>query len=363
MPEGNAPMGNAPVGSELAGNAFAGNVRTKSAPAQSAPEKSERAKNVPAVWDRKLPAPQLTEHSFGDITYLSDDALASSVGVCAGFTLRGGGVSTGPYASLNLATHVGDNARAVQQNRALLLRALGAPEAHLLVPNQVHKTNIVSVNMLPSAVPEMSMQSSGAAREAHTPETHELPSENTLQAFATDSYELACEQARAGADGIIVSVPHVCALLCFADCLPAVVVSPSARFAVLHAGWKGALAGIVGKALREMARQDAQAKTPFSARDYNVYIGPHICATCFEVSAEIANEFAHKYSPAVLLDETHVSLQKAVQTDALRVGACEGRIVSAQMCTMHNPDELFSYRASKGMCGRQGAFGVRALLK
>ena len=272
----------------------------------------------------RLPYPHLEQHTVNAIYFLTDDALASSVGVYAGFTLRFGGVSKPPYDSLNLATHVDDDARAVAQNRQLLLDALGVSQAPVLVPNQIHGTNLVTVDC--------------------------------GDAEAWDTY---AQQAAEGADGIIVNVPEKAALLCFADCLPAIVVSPSGRFAVLHAGWRGALAGIVGKAVREMALRDKNAGFCVGAASYNLYIGPHICASCFEVSAEIARQFSEAYGSAVLLDGRHVDLAAAVAADAQRAGLDPQRVAYADECTVCNGDRLFSYRASGGVCGRQGAFGIR----
>ena len=288
----------------------------------------------------QLELPQLEQQTVQGISYLTDDALASSVGVYMGFTLRGGGVSLPPYNSLNLATHVNDNPAAVEQNRQLLFEALGFPGVPVIVPNQVHGTTLVSV-----------------------------------QEAAHEQWQAYQELAKQGADGIIVDVKQHAALLCFADCLPVIVVSPTGRFAVLHAGWRGALAGIVGKAIQHMVSQDkasgavldvsqhatqgAVSGAEPNASQYNLYLGPCIEDSCFEVSAEIAQQFSNAYGPQVLLDKRHVSLTRAVEADALRAGLCEQRVANAHLCTVCNPDLLFSYRASGGNCGRHGAFGIR----
>ena len=288
----------------------------------------------------QLELPQLEQQTVQGISYLTDDALASSVGVYMGFTLRGGGVSLPPYNSLNLATHVNDNPAAVEQNRQLLFEALGFPGVPVIVPNQVHGTTLVSV-----------------------------------QETAHEQWQAYQELAKQGADGIIVDVKQHAALLCFADCLPVIVVSPTGRFAVLHAGWRGALAGIVGKAIQHMVAQDkasgavldvsqhaalgAVSDAEPNASQYNLYLGPCIEDSCFEVSAEIAQQFSNAYGPQVLLDKRHVSLTRAVEADALRAGLSEQRVANAHLCTVCNPDLLFSYRASGGNCGRHGAFGIR----
>lgn len=279
---------------------------------------------IAMTCSNRLAYPHLQLRAVNGISLLTDDALASSVSVYAGFTLRLGGVSKPPYDSLNLATHVNDETCDVARNRQLLLDALGFSHAPLLVPNQVHGTTIISVE--------------------------------SVQDSAWRAYE---DRAAKGADGLIVGTSDAAALLCFADCLPAIIVSPSGRFAVLHAGWRGALAGIVGKAIRQMEQQDVPFGTHVDASSYNMYIGPHIEAACFEVSAEIARRFDQAYGPEVLLDERHVSLANAVRIDAMRAGIDERRIAQTDACTVCNKDTLFSYRESGGVCGRQGAFGIR----
>ena len=126
-----------------------------------------------------------------------------------------------PYATLNLGGHVQDAVDAVQENRRRLLAALGAEGMPLVVPNQVHGTRIVAID------------------------------------DASD-IEDACAAAAEGADGLLVGVPDVAALLCFADCVPVVAVSPTGRFAVVHAGWRGAVAHIAYQAVRALALRDVQ---------------------------------------------------------------------------------------------------------
>ncbi len=271
-----------------------------------------------------LPFPRLGRQTVNEITFLTDDALASSVGVFAGFTLRGGGVSSAPYDSLNLADHVQDDIDAVHRNRQLLLSALGFPRARLLVPHQVHGTNLVTV---------------ADNQEA--------------------SWQQAVELSRAGADGLLIGARQVAALLCFADCLPALIVSPTGRFAVVHAGWRGALAGIVGRTIQEMVRQDARAGYDGGAPTYNLYLGPYIHSECFEVSTEIAHHFKEIFGSAAALDDRHVNLSAAVQADARATGVDPERVIDAGICTVCSHDQVFSYRASGGVCGRHGAFGIR----
>ena len=159
----------------------------------------------------QLPIPQITARRFGArcLPALTDDALYERTGVRVAFTGRAGGVSEGPYSSLNLGNHVGDGPASVERNRALVLEALDAADVPLVVPSQVHGEVVVELD-------DASPEALDAAREA----------------------------ALAGADALVATVPGIAALLCFADCVPVIVVSPTGRFAVAHAGWRGVENGV-----------------------------------------------------------------------------------------------------------------------
>ena len=250
---------------------------------------------------------------------LTDEALFAACGVRVAFMGRAGGVSTGEYASLNTASHVGDDMACVQRNRAIVMETIGCADAPLIVPNQVHGTNVVCVDGM-GDVPRVA------------------------------------DEAAAGADAVVIRSPGVGTLLNYADCLPLVIVAPSGEFAVVHAGWRSALAGIAGKAARTLAKCE-KGTVPFS--HFNAYIGPHIRSECFEVGENIAGQFADTFGSDVLADSGHVSLARAVAVDLARVGMVEGRIVDAGICTACNSDRYFSYRASGGTCGRHAAVAIR----
>lgn len=272
-----------------------------------------------------LPAPHLHARPFGArrIPVLTDDALFDRTGVRIAFTGRAGGVSVGPYADLNLAGHVGDDPAAVADNRRRLLAAMGASEVPMIMANQVHGTTVV-----------------------------ELSSDDP------EALDAVCEQARAGADAIAVGVPNVAALLCYADCVSLIVVSPSGRFVVVHAGWRGALAGIAGKAASQLAHRDAEDLCVGTPGNCNAYIGPHIHAECFETGTDVCDLFVERYGERVAPDERHVDLARAVADDLEGVGVSSARIAHADICTACAPERYFSYRASGGTCGRHGAFAV-----
>lgn len=275
---------------------------------------------------QQLPLPHLDARLFGArrVPALSDELLFRQTGIRIGFTGRAGGVSEPPYDSLNLGSHVQDDPESVRANRKLLLDAFGVPHAPLIVPNQVHGTSGVVVS-------------------------------------SADEHAVASAERKAaqGADFLVVEAPGVAALLCFADCAPVVIASPTGRFAVAHAGWRGAVSGIAGKAARALAECDRKELGASAPSEFNAYIGPHIHAECFECGEEVVRQFAEAFGAQAAPDKRHVDLSEALRCDLARAGLRESRILDCGICTMCNPSSYFSYRASGGVCGRHAAVVVR----
>lgn len=272
----------------------------------------------------KLPLPTLQARSCAGLSFLTDEALFGACGVRMGFTRRGGGASLPPYDSLNLGSHVGDDLEAVRENRRRLLDAAGLGGTRLLMANQVHGSSVLSVD----------------------------------DGF-DEKLDRVAAQADAGADGLAVGVPGVTALLCFADCVPVVVVSASGAFAVAHAGWRGAFADIPRKAVEALRALDADRGGDGSPFRYNAYIGPHIMAECYQCDPDLVSQFVERFGPECAWDGDHLSLDAAVRASLLGAGVAAERIVSAGVCTACSTEDYYSYRASGGVCGRHGAFAGR----
>lgn len=276
----------------------------------------------------ELPAPRLTARTFSSFPVLTDDALFARTGIRVAFTERAGGVSEGPYAALNLGGQVGDDPAAVAANRARVAAAFGVDASELVVPLQVHGDELVAVR---SAAPEV--------------------------------VHAAQQRAEAGADGVVVDAPGVAALLCFADCVPLIIASPTGRFAVVHAGWRGVMAHIAPKAVRALAELDAAARgceAAEAAAFLNVYVGPHIRACCFETSPDVHAGFTDAFGKGCARDAAHIDLAAALAVDLVAVGVDRARIADAGACTSCEHGRWFSYRAAGGICGRHGAFAVQA---
>ena len=235
------------------------------------------------------------------------------------FTERAGGVSEDAYSSLNLGSHVGDDPFAVQENRRRALDAMGAAECehNLLVPNQVHGDRIVTVT------------SNGA-----------------------DDLEIIREQIAEGCDGIVCTAREVPVLLCFADCVPVVLVVPGG-FAVVHSGWKGTIAHISAKACQALCEA-----TGSEACDVSAYIGPHILGDEYEVSQELMDRFAAEFACIDANTSRMLDLSAAIREALVDVGVDTDNIVDTQLSTVRQNDRFYSYRNEDGTCGRHAAIGV-----
>ena len=262
----------------------------------------------------ELPMPTLDALPLGAhrLSALTDQALFEVSKVRIAFFGRAGGVSIGPFASLNCHAGIGDDENAVMRNRAIVCEACGVDPSRLVVPKQVHGTRLLQV---------LSPEEAVSLQDAED------------------------------ADGVAVGVSGVPVIMNFADCLPLIIVSPTGRFAVAHAGWRGAVAHIARDAVLTLASIDDASPT-----SYNAYIGPHIRSECFEVGEEVEQRFRDEFGSAVITDAHHVSLSAAVANDLAAVGLDAHRVCDANICTVCHPGEFFSYRASGGTCGRHAAF-------
>ena len=280
----------------------------------------------------ELPAPRLSEVERCGLAFLTDDGLFEACGTRIAFTQRSGGVSRPPYQGLNLGTHVGDDPQAVAENRRRLIRALsgGAPLAPLLVPNQVHGDHVALVSGI------------------------------TEDAADTPAASAVSEELVAGCDAVVCldALRPVC--LCFADCTPVILVAPGGAFAVVHAGWRGAIASIPARAALRLA-----AEARVDPAGIHAYIGPHIGGCCYEVSQELLDRFTARFGAACDAGRRHLSLSAAVVASLLEAGVLRSGIIDAvsdlqpDSCTSCHAGVYYSYRKSGGVTGRHGAAACR----
>ena len=210
------------------------------------------------------------------------------------FTKRTGGVSHGAFASLNLATHVGDVIEDVLANREILKLEVG-PIQYM---NQVHGDRIAVIEEV----------------------TDEVPT----------------------ADSLVTGIPGIALAVMVADCIPLLLKSAESVAAV-HVGRRGLVNEITRKTLALMREM--------GAGEITAIIGPGICGRCYEVSEDVFNEvitlhpLAAARTPQGTLSLDLPAALRAVLSD-------EGvKNVDNFECTVESPD-LFSYRRD-GVTGRQ----------
>jgi hypothetical protein len=220
------------------------------------------------------------------------------------FTTRVGGVSEGPYSSLNLGRKSGDIPERADENRRIMCEAIGADLDKLALNYQVH-------------------------------------SDRVLRAVAGRRGEHA--------DGLWTDEPGLPILAMSADCLPIALARADATqpaIAVLHAGWKGLLAGIVASGANAIGSGALAAA-----------IGPGIGPCCYEVGEDVAAPFRERFGDDVVQDG-RLDLWASAER-ALRAAGVE-RVDRFDRCTFCEPESFFSHRRDAGRTGRQGVIAYVA---
>ena len=154
------------------------------------------------------------------------------------------------------------------------------------------------------------------------------------------------------ADGLASDRTGVLLTVTTADCVPVYLLEPESRaLAVLHAGWRGALAGIVEQGIRALGVLKGVVPN-----DLRVHLGPAICGDCYEVGPDVLQRFGRSGT-----DHGKLDLRAWLTRDTARLGVPAGAISASSWCTRCNADLLHSHRASRGTAGRMVAFlGWRA---
>jgi YfiH family protein len=223
--------------------------------------------------------------------------------VRAAVSLRSGGVSGGPFASLNLGEHVGDDPASVAANRSRLRAALRLPAEPLWL-EQVHGAKVARF----------------------------------------DGTDKPCADA-----AVAVNPGQVCAVL-VADCLPVLLADRAGRcVAIAHAGWRGLAAGVI---------ENAVAGMPVAPKDLVAWLGPAIGPEAFEVGSEVREKFLALDAAA----EAHFHAGRPGRWMADLCGLARLRLAGTGVssvhgggqCTVADPSRFFSYRRD-GLTGRMAA--------
>ena len=251
-----------------------------------------------------------------------------------GVTYRYGGVSEGSFDSFNMGLHVGDAPEAVAENRKRLAKVLGVDSHRLTCGEQVHGIGVTRV-------------------------TEELVGRG---AFSWDD-------SIPDSDAIHTNLVNVPLLLLVADCVPVLIYDAVHHVvAVVHAGWRGAIAHIVERTMDSM--HDAYGTLPSNCY---LFIGPSIGADSFEVSEETAEQFRQDMHTLGLsqVDQVvryiqrqgqrtptpHVDLKGYIAACVVHKGVPLEQVSVSSTDTMIT-DGCYSYRRDQGRTGRMAMFAV-----
>lgn len=277
-----------------------------------------------------------------------------------GFSTRGAGFSrVYGKGDLNLGFTKDDSRAAVERNRRVFLRELGA----------VSGARQASRRLSRSWWPLITL------RQFHSDIIRCVDSE----------FDWTTREPLAG-DGLITETPGVLLAIQTADCLPVIIVDTKRRaVGVFHAGWRGTVKRIVEKGIGEMVRRFGSRP-----RDMKAVIGPGIQGCCYQVGEEVRTRFESQFAYAASLfrevkdsdpvrekypllfltarapghselpTKVFLDLVEANRRQLIAAGVPKKNIESSLLCTNCHPELLFSYRAEKGKTGRMmAAAGIR----
>jgi polyphenol oxidase len=238
-------------------------------------------------------------------------SLLQKAGFRHAFFGRGGGVSSGPYESLNFSISVGDDPENVQKNLFLAADALSVEMLRIFFLSQVH---------------------GATASVLEGTETADIVRTREGDALSSKSLDLACSVRTA-------------------DCVPILAGDRrSGAVVAIHAGWRGIVRGVVEAgilSLRELASHRAEIVAA---------IGPHIRERAFEVSDDVARELEAASPVGGIVDrghaKPHVSLARIVHGKLRTLGVPDDAIDDVGGCTHTEAKRFFSFRRDGKISGR-----------
>ena len=224
------------------------------------------------------------------------------------FSTRRGGVSAGPYASLNLGRLTGDDGANVDANRERIAAVVGFPRERFVYGRQVHGASVRRATEPP-----------GPARPA------------------------------VAEDGQATALDDAAALVFVADCLP-VMVAGDGAVAALHGGWRGLAAGIVAEGVAAVRELGADG-------ELTAALGPSARGCCYEVGEEVHAAFADV--PGARVGDRNLDLPAIARRKLADAGV--ETVHDTGLCTMCAGEALFfSHRRDAGVTGRQAGIVWRA---
>lgn len=248
--------------------------------------------------------------AMSDRAEFLESALLRAAGFRHAFFTRGGGVSTGAYASLSFSVAAGDDPANVRANLGRAADVLHVPAEKIHFLSQVH----------------------GKV-------THVLAGDEAqAQLIAVEG------------DALVSAAPGLACGVRSADCVPVLIADrKSGAVGAAHAGWRGAVQGIVTSAvaaLRELA----------PGADLIAAIGPHISPAAFEVSADVAETILSASRDPEIVDRSrekpHVDLRRMLHAELRALGLATSAIDDVWGCTVLEPARFFSFRRDGKHSGR-----------
>jgi YfiH family protein len=235
---------------------------------------------------------------------------AAPPGVDVAFTSRAGGVSSGPFRSLNLGALTADDSANVAENRLRAVTAAGGDGAAATMAWQVHGSDVREVD--------------------------ERPAPGRFLEPGAEAFPKS--------DGLATSLRGRPLVLLTADCLPvAIARADGSRLALLHAGWRGLVAGIVERGVEAVGGPAAAA------------VGPGAGPCCYEVGDDVGDVLRSRFGDDVVRAgraDLWLAARRALE------GAGVTDVEVAGECTICGGERYFSHRRDRGTTGRQGVVGV-----
>lgn len=252
----------------------------------------------------KMIHPELRYYDFGE-------------GVVAFSSTRRGGYSKGNYGEFNINRYCGDDPQAIAQNREALCQLLGISDDQVVMPHQVHLTEVV-------------------------------PIDEAFLSLSADERQQRLE----GVDALMTDISRVCIGVSTADCIPVLLYDPKHHaVCAIHAGWRGTVQRIVEVAVDQMTKT-------YGSRPQNIIaqIGPGISLDSFEVGDEVYEAFAKAdfEMPSISRRDAkwHIDLPLCNRLQLEALGVPASQISVAQDCTFKQPDTWFSARRLGIQSGR-----------
>jgi len=250
--------------------------------------------------------------------YYVFDALDPEGLAVHGVFTRHGGVSAAPFDTLNVSSSIGDDADAVNANRARVLAALDRPRRGLVMAGLVHGVVVARVD---AATPGAPLDSGGR----YIPRV----------------------------DALVTDDPAVTLALTAADCAQVFIVDPRRRAVGLaHAGWRGTAAGVLSALVAALCGHYGSDPS-----DLRAAVGPCLGPCCARFS-DPRNELPAWCAPFIHGD--HVDLWAMNRRQLREAGLRPDHIRVAEVCTVCHRDLFYSHRGDKGRTGRfAAAIGLR----